>query len=153
MAIEDFKLKHFKEDHPGTEFPAFENVGASKRTQLKETLAVRLGLLNDADGLDVVKRVHDSFEVESIYNATESSFNLKSIVEDLELEPNEYVYINWDRFEHLDRIRFADLADHFPYIWYSVSDDIEIFDDNQRWVIVLRHDGAAAVVPVLYVGL
>jgi|ERR1700674_1944993 hypothetical protein len=153
MAIEDFKKKHFMEDHPGAEFPAFENVGASQRANLKEEVALRLGLSRDTDALDVVKRVHECFGVPSTYDATEASFNLKSVVADLALEIDEYVYINWDRFDHLDRIRFTDLAEHFPYIWYSSSDDIEIYDDKLRWVIVIRHDGAAALVPMLHPGL
>jgi hypothetical protein len=149
MAIEDFKLERFREDHPGSEFPSLQSLSESKRRQLKQELAIRLGLPRETDALDIVKRLHESFEAPSSYDATDAAFNLRSLVKDLDLETPENVYINWDRFDRVDRIRFADLADYFVYIWYSVSDDIEIFDDTLRWAIVVRHDGAVAFVPMI----
>ena len=149
MAIEDFKLERFREDHPGSKFPSVESLPESKRRQLKQELALRLGLPRETEALEVVKRLHESFVAPSSYDATEAAFNLRSLVKDLDLETPENVYINWDQFDHVDKIRFADLADYFVYIWYSVSDDIEIFDDTLRWAIAVRHDGAVAFVPMI----
>ena len=142
-------MERFREDHPGSEFPSVQSLSESKRRQLNQELAVKLGLPGETEAIDVVKRLHESFETPSSYNATDQAFKLRSLVKDLDIETAENVYINWDQFDHVDKIRFADLADYFVYIWYSVSDDIEIFDDTLRWAIVIRHDGAVAFVPMI----
>ena len=110
---------------------------------------MKLGLPGETQAIDVVKRLQESFETPSSYDATDPVFDLRSLVKNLDIETIEDVYINWDQFDHVDKIRFTDLADYFVYIWYSVSDDIEIFDDTLRWAIVIRHDGAVAFVPMI----
>jgi hypothetical protein len=149
MAIEDFKLERFREEHPGNQFPTFDHVTEAVRKRLKEELAAKLGLPPDVDSLELLKRLHAAFELPTIYNATDPRFNLKAVIEDFKANVEGDVYINWDRFDNVDKIRFDDLAAYFSYIWYAVSDDIEIFDDSLQWIIVIRHDRAVACVPMI----
>ncbi len=63
------------------------------------------------------------------------------MVHSLDLEPQEEVYINWDDFTTIVRMRFKDLTEHFHYVWYPGPDDIEIFDDSLSWILSVDHGG------------
>jgi len=149
MGIEEFKLERFREDHPGKEFPPFEKVPAETRKQIKEELAKKLGLPRESDALVTLKKLYASFELATSYDATDPSFDLATLVKAFNIEVTGDIYINWDRFDHVDKMRFTDLAQYFSYIWYSVSDDIEIFNPRLQWAILVRHDGAVALIPIL----
>ena len=149
MAIEDFKKEHFNADFRDRPFPFVESVSAPQRLYFRNGLAFGLGMPQDAEPLDILRRLQESLEAPPSYDATDSSFDLELVARDLNLGPINDVYINWDRFDHVDRMHFGDLAKYFKYVWYSVSDDIEIFDQTLRWVIVIRHDGALSFVPLL----
>ena len=83
------------------------------------------------------------------HNATYSDFDLKLLVRELKLRVSDYIYINWDQFDRIDRMKFDGVAMYFNYVWYSASDDIEIFDDLLQWVLVIRHDGAVGFIPLV----
>ena len=64
-----------------------------------------------------------------------------AVAASLGLEPREEVYVNWDDFATIHRVRFADLAENFDYLWYPGPDDVDIFDESLSWVLSVDHGG------------
>mgnify|MGYP003289909368 FL=1 len=54
---------------------------------------------------------------------------------------NEYLYVVWDEFQTIDRFMFDDINNYFTDIWYSITDDILLFDKNLKIIFLIRHDG------------
>ena len=49
--------------------------------------------------------------------------------------------INFCRFDDIDEMKLDDLNKYFYDIWYPVVEDIEIFDRECNWMILISHDG------------
>ena len=44
-------------------------------------------------------------------------------------------------FDDADEMHFGDLDKYFYDIWYPVTDDIDIFDDTFKWLLLIVHNG------------
>lgn len=51
------------------------------------------------------------------------------------------VFINWYRFDDIDKMSLKDLDQYFYDIWFPATDDIDIFDDTFKWIVSIFHDG------------
>ena len=146
MTIDDFKIEHFRANFPDREFPVVHTVLPEKCSELKQMLVEKLGLAPDISPLGLLESLYDSFRAEQVgISTTDPNFDLSSLLKDSGIKAPLQVFINWDQFGHVDEIRFADFVKYFDYFWYSVSDDIEVFDDTFLWVVLIRHDGAVRV--------
>jgi hypothetical protein len=147
MTIEDFKIERFKKDFPDAEFPLVHTLPSEKCVDLKHKLARRLGLATNVAPIQLLETLYNSFHIERAgFVATDPGFNLDTLLTESGVKTPQQVYINWNQFDHIDKIKFADLVKYFHYFWYPSSDDIEIFDDTFSWVALIRHDGAVRVV-------
>ena len=97
------------------------------------------------EGTALMKTLCESSRPVEHANAKAEGFDLAALVHSLELEAQEEVFINWDDFTTIDRMRFKDLTEHFDYIWYPGPDDIEIFDDSLSWILSVDHGGYVRV--------
>src|SRR3990167_2903915 len=73
--------------------------------------------------------------------ADSPNFNLTSVFEYFNLNPAGEIYVNWYRFDKIDRFKLKDLCEYFSYIWYPGSDDIELFCEDISWMLSISHDG------------
>jgi hypothetical protein len=147
MTVEHFKVERFKADFPDLEFPVVRRTVPEKCADLKRKMAKRLGLPTETSPLRLLESLYDSFRTDQTdIVATDPNFNLGPLLKQSGIKTPQQVYINWDRFDHVDQIAFIDLLEYFHYLWYSVSDDVEIFDDDLRWVALIRHDGAVRII-------
>ena len=145
--MESFKIEHFLKTHNGLLFPWHRSLTAD------ETEVIQRRLLNDAKivsdtntpNLDLVFYLVKKGEVHSDFNAQDKDFNLIAVLDNLEIRPQPNVFVNWYRFDKVDQIRLADLAQYFDDIWYPSSDDIDIFDEDLSWILSVSHDGELRV--------
>jgi len=52
-----------------------------------------------------------------------------------------YIYMDFENFKKIEKIKFRDFVKNFNNIWYPEVDDLTIFDDYCEWVIHFFHYG------------
>ena len=114
------KIMNFERDNPGRPFPSFRQVDRSEPEKFRESLKRKLSITEDTDGLALVHAVANVSVLVEGYSAEAEEFNLLAVVKDLGLLPMDSVYINWYRYDQIDRIAFKDLVSFFEYIWYPL---------------------------------
>ena len=140
--MEHFKIEHFERGNPGKSFPKFEPLDKSEVTRIRKELASKVNLEETIAPLTLIKHLLSLSEPVEGLDATSEGFDLLSTLKTLGLHPNRWVYINWDRFETIDRMDPMDLSTHFHDIRYPSADDIELFDDTLSWILLIDHSGA-----------
>ncbi len=70
-------------------------------------------------------------------NATSDAFSVRLLMD----KTIEYVYVVWDEFQTIDRFIFDDINNYFNDIWYSITDDILMFNEDLKIIFLIRHDG------------
>jgi hypothetical protein len=138
--MQEFKRKHFEAAHPGTPYPRVETLSEGEATALRARIAERVKCSAD-DGLALVQSLAArSVLVEGIA-ADSDDFHLLGTLWRFRVRPQPTVFINWYRFDNVDRIDVEDLSRHFGDIWYPSSDDIDILDDTCDWILSVGHSG------------
>src|ERR1700689_929686 len=132
------KLEHFVKDHSGKTFPAAE-VKDSVPTAVQDEIARRLGLNASCGSSVLLTEIRDRSELLANVNAEASDFNLSAVLKKHNIPPSGTGFLNWDRFESLDQMAFADAIGLFEYLWYPASDDLEIISTDTRWVLSVAH--------------
>ena len=84
----------------------------------------------------------DKFNRLDGFNANEENFDLKALFSKLNITAPNEICINFNKFESIDILHFDDLFKFFSDIWYPSLDDIEIFDINLSFIVLVRHYGA-----------
>lgn len=120
----------------------FENLSADKCRELRRGLARRLGVTAEIDGLFLLNKIAGLLAVVEEADACKDSFDLNQVLKSKGVFPKDLVYINWHRFDDIDRMRIVDLKLRFTDIWYPSADDIEVFDDAFSWILSITHDGS-----------
>ncbi|MEX2110507.1 MAG: hypothetical protein WD802_07890 [Gemmatimonadaceae bacterium] len=139
--MHDLKRKNFEEAHPEVPFPQIDALSDDEARELRIRIARRLGCPED-DGLMLVRSLSArSVPVEGV-NAESEHFKLLGTLWSLRLRPEQpTVYVNWYRFDQIDRVNLEELARYFGDLWYPSSDDIDIFDDTCDWILSVGHSG------------
>lgn len=108
---------------------------------LRARFAQRVGCSQETDNLTLTRRVADGLTRVDGVNAEAEDFILSEAFERLGITPQSRVYVNWYRFDDVDRISLNNLSSYFTDIWYPGTDDIEIFDETCCWILSISHDG------------
>ena len=137
--MEQIKIQNFEREYGPGNFFWFRTVPKPEALELLHRLRNRLLLPVHADALDVLKIIRDqSIRLEGL-NAGHEKFDLRPTLD--RLRATDQVFLNWHHFNDLDEVRVDDLRDHFEYLWYPSSDDLEILDPELGWVLSIDHDG------------
>lgn len=139
--MQTFKRSHFENAHPGVEFPDIQALSALETAVVRSKVWERLHCSERDDGLAAAKMILSRSVPVKEQNAQDHDFRLLSVLWALRLEPMAVLYVNWYRFDDIDRIHRDDLATYFQDIWYPSSDDIDIFDDSFDWILSVGHGG------------
>lgn len=139
--MQTFKIDNFKKEKPGHAFPRFESLGVKETEAVRADLASRLGLPQTVDPLELIRCVGQRARVLRDVDADEASFDIAEALRVEGIRPRPDVYVNWYRFDEIDRMRFDDLAQNFDDVWYPTSDDIDIFDSSFSWILSIDHEG------------
>jgi len=142
--MDTFKRDNFQRLHPGREFPTVETMGRSTRDQVRGQVAMRLGGGPFQRGSDLVREIVEEAEPLAGVDA-KNGLDLLGILDGLGVNYSEHAYLNWGRFEELDRIRLQDLSECFDDIWYPDADDLDVIDAEYKWILSVRHDGVVGI--------
>lgn len=146
--MEDFKLQIFEDEHRGQSFPWFVSLQPAAAEQLRRSIARKAGLEQQTTGSRLLEALFSKTHTVECANARSEDFDLFAVLHPLGINPYSEVYINWNDFVTIDRMRFEDLARHFDYVWYPGPDDVEIFDDSLSWLLFVDHSGFLRVLEV-----
>lgn len=142
--MDAFKKEHFERDNPARIFPFVEVVPEEETSSIRRRLATKLALHAQDDGLELTRQVRRRSSPLSSPNAQDEGFELKRLLAKIGIDAQPVVYVNWYRFDQIDKLELSALDAHFADIWYPSSDDIEIFDDSLGWVVSVSHHGAVS---------
>jgi hypothetical protein len=140
-AMQAFKITDFHREHPNEPFPGYSTLDPGACERLRSQVAAHLGLPTTTGSLTLVQRLFTMSRVLAGADAQADEFDLTAALGAVHVVPQEHVYIDWHRFDAIDRMAFADLARCFDDIWYPSSDDITLFDDTFSWVVFVHHEG------------
>ncbi len=110
--MEMFKIEHFKTAYPNIEFPEFYSLDDADLPRLQNRLFDKLNI-KDRDLLKLTKTLNSLASIISAVNAENEGFYLSSVFSHENIRPNEWVYLNWYRYDQVDKIRFSDLEKYF----------------------------------------
>jgi hypothetical protein len=138
--MDSVKVENFAHEHPESAFPAFRPLSHQEAERIKGLIAVRLGLPPDVSSLDFVRGLSERSKIVPGISA-EENFNFRNLLNDLNIEARDKVYINWYRFDDIDEISLVDFSIYFDDIWYPAADAIEVFDESLAWIILIDYSG------------
>jgi hypothetical protein len=136
--MDAIKVENFRRANPNAAFPQFAPVPAAACLQLRMSIAERIGLKKEAEPLEILGTLWERATVLPDINA-EDEMPLQKLIPQIDEE--SYVFVNWYRFDSIDRFAMTDFEAYFDELWYPSSDDIEVFDASLRWFLLVRHDG------------
>ena len=144
--MEQIKIDNFAKSHAGITFPLYKTLASDECAALHATVARRIGISSDVDGLRLLKHLYGAAESTDLGEVPDAGdFNVRKLLADSGLECADSLYVNWYRLDDVDLMDVDDLSRWFDDIWYPGSDDIEIFDSSLDWVISVRHDASVVL--------
>jgi hypothetical protein len=140
--MEDFKVDLFKEEYK-INFPNYIHLPESDCLELIRVISEKYKISVDS----LAKELNSIQSFLGDVNAKDD-FKLIDVLNRLSIKPPSQIYINWYRFDDIDVFDIIDLDKYFYDIWFSSSDDIDLFDESLDWIISIRHDGCISFVKV-----
>jgi len=137
--MESSKIEYF-ERNSGIKFPLVIPIEAPELNTIQYKLKQIFGLCEKSELLDLLK-VMRSNQIMLNRNAMEEKFSLLELFSSQGIIPHDFVYINWYRFDVVDKMKLLDLCQYFNDIWYPGPDDIDIFDDSFQWIVSVSYNG------------
>ena len=133
--MEEFKIEIF-EDKTGMKFPEFYTLSKYECEFYYYKFCNAFKYTKDSNEFSIFEYIQNT-EIVFPCNASSDEFSLSLLME----KTNEYLYVVWDEFQTIDRFMFDDINNYFTDIWYSITDDILLFDKNLKIIFLIRHDG------------
>lgn len=144
--MHEFKLEHFRRDHPGESFPEFQHLTEAECAALTSEVIKRFRLSELRMPSQLVPALWDSARVLEGVDAEETSFSVIRALTAAGAMPTDRVCINWLRdWDTIDRFRLADLDRFFEDIWYPSSDDLEVIAETLDWILLIDHEGVVCL--------
>ena len=143
--MDEHKLDSFFREY-GATFPKFETLPASQIKNVIADLCRHIAERDDGAVTEVLSRIQSGRDVFAGLNATDNNFSFGDLLLRSGIERPEFLFLNWGRFDDIDRIASVDFDDYFADIWYPAVDDVEIFGESADWLVYVRHDGAIGVI-------
>ena len=134
--MDQIKLENFRKEY-GFEMPIVRSLSPGECLKLREKLLHKFSLNN----IDEFFKI-DKFSKLDGFNADEENFDIKAIFSKLGIATPNEICINFNKFESIYILHFDDLSKFFSDVWYPSLDDIEIFDINLSFIVLVRHYGA-----------
>ncbi len=143
--MQPFKIEHYEAEHGSGTFMPFRHLPDDEAAALQKLLLARLGLDERTSPIELVQFVlNESLPVEG-FNAEDEGFSLSELLESLQLKMPELIYLNWHRFDDIDEVKTDDLIGMFDHVWYPAADDLDLVDQELRWLLSIHHSGALRV--------
>ena len=136
------KLANFMRSHPGMAPPAMHRLSVAEASELFRKLARRFDVAGD-DRLLALRALLEGATPVDGPEPEDDEFDLSAVFDSISVAPDASVFVNWDQFESVDRMRSGDLVRFFTDVWYPGADDIELFDQTFNWILFVPHSGPA----------
>jgi len=146
--MEEAKIDNFNRENPEGSFPKYITLDSGSCADIHKSLSENLRLDVSADSMTLVNEVDRLGEVCEGFNSEDDNFNLKKVLSSLEINWPEYIFINWYRYDNIDKMMLSDLTNHFDDVWYPDVDDIDIFDETFTWVLSITHYGQIKILKI-----
>jgi hypothetical protein len=139
--MEKIKLDNFFNENPGREFPEYVSLSKIDCDEIAQSIQEKFSLKDATDGLMLVKAIDLLAKPCQSASHVGEDFDLNALLKERGIDAADVVYINWHRYDKLDKLKRSDLARHFYDIWYPDVDNIDVFDGSLDWILSMRHDG------------
>lgn len=134
--MEKFKIEIFEIENKNTPFPYFQKVSKKHSALFKLKFSEKAGLNTDEiDNIKILEIIREKSKLIPDINTESNEFNFLLLINKLQISEPEYVNINWDKFEDIDKFKLKDFSNNLKFIWYAGPDDIEVFPDDVSWII------------------
>lgn len=140
--MEKLKIENYLKAFPGAVLPEYQALSAASAAMLRDSLKRRFNIATDADPLTIVRELDALGVVWTGFNAQDETFRVSKVLASAHIAVREHTYVNWYRYDDIDKIRFDDLDRSLVDLWYPGADDIDIFDDSLGWVLSISHRGS-----------
>lgn len=144
--MDAFKVRNYEREFGVGTFVSFRHLSTEEADDLLHSLKLSLELPEDLDGLQVVRTISKNGIFVNEFDANQEDFDLKRIMNQINLNIADKVFVNWCRFDDIDELLSDDLFKRFSDIWYPSSDDIDVFDSSMNWILSIAHCGSVQVI-------
>jgi hypothetical protein len=138
-AMERFKIEYFERDTE-TKFPLVVSIQTAELNIIQFKLKQIFGLCERSELLELLKAMRSNQTMLN-GNAAEEKFSLLELFSSQGIISHDFVYVNWHRFDVVDKMKCFELCQYFDDIWYPGTDDIDIFDDSFQWIVSVSDNG------------
>jgi hypothetical protein len=139
--MENIKISNFAKDHPEISFPKYVSLDKEACSKLTKLIRRSFNLTMASDGLALVMEVDKLSKSCDAKKNIADNFNLSEFLRDCEINADKDVFVNWYRYDKIDKLKLIDLSTFFHDLRYPEVDDIDIFDNSFQWILSIRHDG------------
>lgn len=130
----------------GVRFPEVRELDGFEVKTLRDRLVEKLCLPPNVDGLEVVTLFDRVQRYAATLSQEEPGFDLMAAGHSLGIKWPKSLYLNWYRFDAVERMSTSDIARYFDYIWYPGPDDLDLFDDSLSWIVTVTHGSTVQAV-------
>lgn len=139
--MEQVKIDNFIRENTRKDFPSYTPIANQECIDIRFSLAKNLMLSPLSDNATLVNEVDKKGKICSGIRGDSHDFDLKKVFSSLDICWSDYVYLNWYRYDDIDKMKFIDIANYFDDLWYPDADDIDIFDETLTWIFSVSHSG------------
>lgn len=139
------KIDAFCDYYKDCSFPWYVSLDAQNIDHHQKMIRKKFQCSPEATMLNVVRKIASLGEFIEGENANSEGFDIGDILLCKKIKKPEYIYIDWFRFDDIDKMKFTDFVKYFDDLWYPGADDIFIYDDTFDWVLLVEHFGGVSI--------
>jgi hypothetical protein len=143
--MDKLKIDNFSKTHCEIDFPKYISLDSDSAKKIQSLIAEKLKLEDCSDGLSLVRKIDALGKLCKGIDAEDEKFSFSNAISLSGLRNPEHVYVNWYRYDDIDKLNFDDFDKYFDDLWYPGVDDIDIFDDSLTWILSVSHSGQIKV--------
>lgn len=140
------KKKYYVQESGDEDFPFFVTLDSNEASQHEERIKEIYGFAMEVDSRDLLNYMAKNSQLVSKFRAEDCDFNFMEMLKSLHLSPKIVIYIDWHRFDKIDKISVEKFSDFFDDIWYPQADDMFLYDDSFSWFVLISHHGAISII-------
>ena len=129
-------MDNFKIDNWEGKIPKIQSIEKNKILELRKKLNLKFFFKENDENDNFFNKIKQ-FEI-FLGNTDNDLFEIIKRICPY-IEKNTFIYIDWNGFNDIDKVKLEDFINNLDNFWYSNSDDISIFDDNCEWIINIYH--------------
>lgn len=132
--MENFKISLFEKEY-GRKFPSFKSLSSEECNHISKEIIMKHLITDAVLNWLVINQSHCG----SIFTHEKLSF--AKMLNELNIFADTEIYVNWYKFDDIDKMALSDFNKYLEDIWFAGADDIDIFDKSLSWFLSIRHDG------------